>query len=194
MHVPQPAGSVTLVFTDIEGSTRLLHELGTSGYKEALTEHRRVVREACARYSGYEVDYEGDAFFYAFSSARDAVCAVSEAMQALKEGPISIRVGIHSGEPELDPPKYVGMDVHTAARIMATGHGGQVVVSPSTRALLADDSKLVSLGEHRLKDLSAPLALYQLGEGSFPALKTLHRTNLPVAVTAFVAAGASSPR
>jgi predicted ATPase/class 3 adenylate cyclase len=184
--VSQPSGSVTLVFTDIEGSTRLLRELGTSGYREALAEHRRIVRAACGRYAGYEVDYEGDAFFYAFSSAKDAVSAVSEAMEALREGPISIRVGIHTGEPDLDPPKYVGMDVHTAARIMASAHGGQVVLSPSTASLLDGSLALTDLGEHRFKDLSAPERIYQLGERQFARLKTLHHTNLPVPQTPFL--------
>ena len=127
---------MTLVFTDIEGSTRLLEELGTDAYRDALAEHRRIVREACARHDGYEVDYEGDAFFYAFASAQAAVSAVTEAMQGLDGGPIRIRVGIHTGEPALDPPKYVGLDVHRAARIMSAAHGGQVVLSPSTVALL----------------------------------------------------------
>jgi class 3 adenylate cyclase len=99
---------VTLVFTDIEGSTRLLEELGVDGYREALAEHRRVVRGACARHAGYEVDYEGDAFFYAFASAQAAVLAVSEAMAGLQTGPIRIRVGVHTGEPELDPPSMWG--------------------------------------------------------------------------------------
>ena len=106
-----------MVFTDIEGSTRLLEELGVDAYREALAEHRRVVRAACARHAGYEVDYEGDAFFYAFSSAQQAVSAVSETMVGLESGLIRIRVGIHTGEPGLDPPKYVGLDVHRAARI-----------------------------------------------------------------------------
>ena len=134
--VEQPSGTVTMVFTDIEGSTRLLEELGTEAYREALAAHRDVVRAACARYQGYEVDYEGDAFFYAFATAQAAVSAVSEAMQGLDGGPISIRVGIHTGEPALDPPKYVGLDVHRAARIMSAAHGGQVVLSPSTVACL----------------------------------------------------------
>jgi predicted ATPase len=180
----QPSGEVTLVFTDIEGSTRLLEELGTQGYREALAEHRRIVREACSRYRGYEVDYEGDAFFYAFSSAPDAVSAVSEAMAGLADGPISIRVGIHTGSPEPDPPKYVGMDVHTAARIMSSGHGGQVVVSPTTASLV--DVSLAELGEHRLKDLEQAIPLYQLGDGSFPPLKTISNTNLPRPASSFV--------
>ena len=106
MTVAQPVGTVTMVFTDIEGSTRLLEKLGTDAYREALAEHREVVRAACARHQGYEVDYEGDAFFYAFGSAAAAVNAVSEAMRGLDGGPIRIRVGIHTGEPGLDPPKY----------------------------------------------------------------------------------------
>jgi predicted ATPase/Tfp pilus assembly protein PilF len=182
--VAQPTGEVTLVFTDIEGSTRLLEELGTQGYREALAEHRRIVREACAHYAGYEVDYEGDAFFYAFPSAHGAVSAVSEAMAGLGEGPIAIRVGIHTGSPEPDPPKYVGLDVHTAARIMSSGHGGQVVVSPSTAKLV--DVELIELGEHRLKDIEQAIPLYQLGDGSFPPLKTISNTNLPRPASSFV--------
>ena len=159
----QPSGTVTLVFTDVEGSTKLLEELGTDGYREALAA-RRVVREAFALHQGYEVDYEGDAFFYAFSSAHAAVAAVSEAMVGLETGPIRIRVGIHTGEPALDPPKYVGMDVHRAARVMSAAHGGQVVLSPSTVSLLEPDSfELRDLGEHRLKDLSAPEARVPAG-------------------------------
>ena len=184
--MPQPAGTVTLVFTDIEGSTRLLAELGQVGYRDALAGHRAAVREAFGRYGGYEVDNQGDSFFYAFPSASAAVSAVEGAMVGLEGGPISIRVGIHTGEPILDPPKYVGLDVHTAARIMASGHGGQVVLSRSTRELLDDSLGLCDLGEHRLKDLSGPQRLYQLGAGTFPPLKTLHRTNLPVPATAFL--------
>ena len=182
--VAQPSGEVTLVFSDIEGSTRLLETLGTEAYREALSEHRRIVREAYAKYSGYEVDYEGDAFFYTFSSVQDAVSAVSDAMAGLEPGPISIRVGIHTGAPELDPPKYVGMDVHTAARIMSCGHGGQVVVSPTSAALL--DTPLIELGEHRLKDIAEAVPLFQLGEGSFPPLKSISNTNLPRPASSFL--------
>ena len=182
--VIQPSGTVTLVFTDIEGSTKLLDELGMDAYRDALAEHRRIVREACGHYSGYEVDYEGDAFFYAFSSAQDAVSAVSEAMAGLEHGPISIRVGIHTGEPGLDPPKYVGMDVHFAARVMSSAHGGQVVSLASTAELVDDD--LVELGEHRLKDIAEAVSLFQLGEGSFPPLKTISNTNLPRPASSFL--------
>lgn len=97
------------------------------------------MREAYSRYAGYEVDYEGDAFFCAFSSAPQAVAAVSEAMAGLEGGPIRIRVGLHTGEPSLDPPKYVGMDVHFAARVMSSAHGGQVVLSPTTAKLVEAD-------------------------------------------------------
>ena len=180
----QPTGSITLVFTDIEGSTRLLHELGEEAYRDALAEHRRVVREAFS--AGYEVDEEGDAFFYAFPTAGSAIAAVEQAMRALERGPIRIRVGIHTGEPILDPPKYIGLDVHRAARVMAAGHGGQVLLSESARALLDDGVLVRDLGEHRLKDLSGPQRLYQLGADAFPPLKTLHQTNLPVTPTQLV--------
>src|SRR5579862_4551710 len=122
--VSQPSGTVTLVFTDVEGSTRLLAELGPAEYRDALAEHRDAVREAFGAHSGYEVDNQGDSFFYTFPTATSAAAAVREAMAALEGGPIAIRVGIHTGEPGLDPPKYVGLDVHMAARIMAAGHGG----------------------------------------------------------------------
>jgi class 3 adenylate cyclase len=180
----QPSGSVTLVFTDIEGSTRLMRELGEEAYRDVLAEHRRIVRDAFA--SGYEVDEEGDAFFYAFPSAGTAVTAVEQAMRGLEREPIRIRVGIHTGEPVLDPPKYVGLDVHRAARVMAAGHGGQVLLSESTRALLDDGVHVRDLGEHRLKDLSGSQRLYQLGADEFPPLKTLHQTNLPVTPTQLV--------
>jgi class 3 adenylate cyclase len=187
MSDAQPSGTVTLVFTDVEGSTKLLEELGTDGYRDALGDHRRVVREAFGAHHGYEVDYEGDAFFYAFASAQAAVSAVREAMVRLEAGPIRIRVGIHTGEPALDPPKYVGMDVHRAARIMSAAHGGQVVLSPSTVSLLEPGSfEFRDLGEHRFKDLSAPERVSQLGAGEFPPIRSLHRTNLPVPATPFL--------
>ena len=130
--VSQPSGTVTLVFTDIEGSTRLLEQLGTDGYRAALAEHRRIVRQACALHDGYEVGTEGDSFFLAFANADAAVAAIGEAMQGLDGGPIRIRVGVHTGEPSLDPPNYIGLDVHRAARIMSAAHGGQAVLSRAT--------------------------------------------------------------
>jgi predicted ATPase/class 3 adenylate cyclase len=187
----QPSGTVTLVFTDIEGSTQLLEELGVDAYRVALGEHRRVVREACAGYSGYEVDYEGDAFFYAFSSAQDAVGAASAFMVGLQDGPIRVRVGIHTGQPALDPPKYVGLDVHRAARLMASAHGGQVVVSRETVGLLPDGVFVLrDLGDHRFKDLGPPERVYQLlVDGlpqEFPRLKSLYHVSLPVPATPFL--------
>jgi len=180
-----------MVFTDVEGSTRLLDELGAEAYREALAEHRLVLRDACARYEGYEVDAAGDAFFYTFASAQAAVSALREAMLGLAGSPIRIRVGIHTGEPVLDPPRYVGMDVHQAARIMASAHGGQVVLSPSTVARLEPSSVgLKRLGEHRLKDVPAPLPLAQLLidglPSEFPPLRTLYHSNLPVPATPFL--------
>jgi predicted ATPase/class 3 adenylate cyclase len=183
---PQPSGTVTLVFTDIEGSTRLLHELGEAAYRDALREHRRLVRESFGRLDGYEVDYEGDAFFYAFQAAGAAVAAVEDAMTSLAPGPIRIRVGIHTGRPICDPPKYVGVDVHAAARIMSAGHGGQVLLSKATLEQAGADVASMDLGEHRLKDLDEPVWLYQLGSEAFPPLKTIANTNLPRPASAFV--------
>src|SRR4051812_8622537 len=128
-----PAGTVTFVFTDIEGSTRLLHELG-GGYADALAEHRRVIREAFSE--GVEVDTQGDAFFYAFADPRAAAGSADAAQRALEAGPVRVRMGLHTGTPELAGNGYVGLDVHLGARIAASGHGGQVVLSQATAALL----------------------------------------------------------
>src|SRR6266496_4055519 len=179
-----PSGTVTFLFTDIEGSTKLLHELGAEQYSRALAEHRRVLREAFAANQGVEVDTQGDAFFVAFPTAPGALEAATEALEGLGPGPIRVRMGIHTGTPHLGGEGYVGVDVHRAARIAACGHGGQVLVSATTAALTGTDG-LRNLGEHRLKDLSAPERLYQLGENDFPPLRSLYRTNLPVPSTPF---------
>ena len=179
-----PAGTVTFLFTDVEGSTRLLHSLGAEGYAEALAEHRRVIREACASEGGVEVDTQGDAFFFAFPTAPGAIAAAGSFTEALASGPIQVRVGLHTGTPLLAEEGYVGGDVHRAARVAAAGYGGQVLVSSSTAQLV--ENALRDLGEHRLKDLSAPERIYQLGESDFPALKSLYRTNLPVPATPFL--------
>src|SRR5215213_2851029 len=179
-----PSGTVTFLFTDVEGSTRLLHELGPERYAEALAEHRRVLRTAFAAHGGAEVDTQGDAFFFAFPTAPGALAAAAEAVEALAAGPIRVRMGLHTGTPHLTEEGYVGVDVHRAARIAAVGHGGQVLVSAATRALV--DGELRDRGEHRLKDLSAPERIYQLGDHDFPPLKSLHRTNLPVPATPFL--------
>src|SRR5215831_9581324 len=166
-----PSGTVTFLFTDVEGSTRLLRELG-DGYGAALAEHRDLLRDAFARCGGVEVDTQGDAFFVAFARANDALAAAREGQQALAEGPIRVRMGVHTGEPMVTEEGYVGMDVHRAARIAAVGHGGQVLLSQSTRALV-DVDDVRDLGEHRLKDLTAPERIYQLGGGQFPPLRSL---------------------
>jgi predicted ATPase len=177
-----PRGTVTFLFTDIEGSTRLLHELGADDYANQLAEHRRVLREAFERYGGVEVDTQGDAFFVAFPTAPGALEAAREAQDALG---LPVRMGLHTGTPLLAEEGYVGADVHRAARIAAAGHGRQVLVSTATSALVERD-ELRDLGEHRLKDLSAPERIFQLGAGDFPPLKTLYRTNLPIPATQFL--------
>jgi class 3 adenylate cyclase len=183
-----PTGTVTFLFTDVEGSTKLLHELGAEEYAEALKEHRRALREAFAAGQGVEVDTQGDAFFVAFPTAPGALRAAGRALEGLASGPFRVRMGIHTGTPHLGDEGYVGVDVHRAARIAACGHGGQVLVSASTAALVGTDG-FRNLGEHRLKDLSAPERIYQLGDGDFPALKSLHRTNLPIPATPFLGRG-----
>ena len=177
-----PSGTVTFLFTDIEGSTRLLHELG-DGYASALAEHRRVLRTIFDGHGGVEVDTQGDAFFVAFPRASDALAAAAAAQAALT-GPVRVRIGIHTGEPLVTSEGYVGLDVHRAARIAAAAHGGQTLVSRSTRDLAPD--QLRDLGEHRLKDLHAPEQIFQLGPGDFPPLRSLDATNLPVTTTRLV--------
>jgi predicted ATPase/class 3 adenylate cyclase len=180
-----PSGTVTFLFTDVEGSTKLLHELGAEEYAAALAEHRRILRRAFTAHGGVEVDTQGDAFFVAFPTAPGAVDAAADALEGLAPGPIRVRMGIHTGTPHLAEEGYVGADVHRAARIAACGHGGQVLVSAATAALLGTDG-LRDLGEHRLKDLSAPERVYQLGDDDFPPLKSLHQTNLPIPSTPFL--------
>jgi class 3 adenylate cyclase len=166
-----PSGTVTFLFTDIEGSTRLLRELGEA-YLTAFAQHRRILREAFARHSGVEIGTGGDAFFVVFRSATQAVAAAAEAQAALRPGPIWVRMGLHTGEPYISEGDYVGLDVHKAARIAASGHGGQVVLSAETQGLLGDDVPLLELGEHRLRDFDDPVQLFQLGDGRFPPLRT----------------------
>jgi predicted ATPase len=184
-----PTGVVTLLFTDVEGSTQLLHSLGDD-YGEALQEHRRRLRSAFADHGGVEVDTQGDAFFVAFASASNAVAAAAESQRALAEGPIRVRMGLHTGEPRLTEEGYVGLDLHKGARIAAVGHGGQVLLSETTRALV--DADVRDLGAHRLKDLSAPERIYQLEVDGvscdFPLLKTIEAgmNNLPAPSTSFV--------
>jgi predicted ATPase/class 3 adenylate cyclase len=192
---------VTLLFTDIEGSTRLLQHLGKR-YSDVLAECRGLMRAAFHQHQGHEVDTQGDAFFVTFARATDAVMAAVAIQRALAshswpEGvTVRVRMGLHTGEPERSTEGYVGLDVHRAARIMSAGHGGQVLLSQVTRVLvehsLPADVTLQDLGEHRLKDLGYPTHLYQLVipdlEASFPPLKTLdsYAHNLPIQPTPFI--------
>src|SRR5437763_5941387 len=170
-----PTGTVTFLFTDVEGSTRLLQELGDA-YANVLAAHRRVLRDAFARHDGVEVDTQGDAFFVAFAKSTDALAAAMEARDGLSGGPVRVRMGLHTGEPLLTDEGYVGIDVHRAARIAAAGHGGQILLSQATRELVRAED-LRDLGDHRLKDLTAPERIYQLGDADYPPLKSLHAQN-----------------
>ena len=180
-----PTGTVTFLFTDIEGSTRLLHALGPDAYADALAEHRRALREAFAAHQGVEVDTQGDAFFVAFPTAEDAVDAAIDAQGALAAGPVSVRMGLHTGTPTITGEGYVGVDVHRGARVAALAHGGQILLSQATVALL-DNRPLHDLGLHRLKDFEGAVRLLQLGDGEFPPLRTPGSVDLPVPATRFL--------
>ena len=194
-----PSGTVTLLFTDIEGSTRLLTELGAD-YQAVLARHHALIREQIERLGGTEVETEGDAFFIAFASAPAAVACAVGAQRAIAAEPwsggrsVRVRMGIHTGQPVLADGDYVGLDVHRAARICAAAHGGQVVISESTRALAASELpggvSLRTLGEHRLKDLPEPMRLHQLVIEGLPAdlppLRSLGHGNLPEPASSFV--------
>jgi len=191
-----PSGTVTFLFTDIEGSTRLLHGLGQRRYDELLTAHGEILRAAFASHAGRVVDTQGDSFFVAFRTANEAVSAAVDAQRDLAAHPwpegfsVRVRMGLHTGEPRVGQERYVGIGVHRAARIGAAGHGGQVLLSSATKELAEDelppDVSIRDLGERRLKDLDQPQRIYQLGEAEFPPLKTLHHTNLPVPATPFL--------
>jgi class 3 adenylate cyclase len=131
-----PSGTVTFLFTDVEGSTKLLHELGPASYAAALAEHRRIVRQAVDAHGGVEVDTQGDAFFVAFPTERGALGAAGAINEGLQAGRIRVRMALHTGTPVLTDEGYIGVDVHRAARIGAAGHGGQVLVSAATVALI----------------------------------------------------------
>ena len=181
---------MTFLFADVEGSTRLVRELGEAAWAEALAAQRAVIQERSAASGGRVVDQEGDGTFVVFATAAEALRAAAEVQAVLAEqGTVRVRLGVHTGAPLLTEDGYVGLDVHRAARIAAAAHGGQVVFSSGTRSLVADaqlPAVVRDLGEHRLKDLAAPERLFQLGEGEFPPLRSLPSTNLPVPATAFV--------
>ena len=180
----RPQGTVTFLFTDVEGSTRLLGQL-RDRYGSVLEQHQRLLRDAFAAHGGKEVDTQGDAFFYVFARARDAAAAAVDGQRALAahewpEGAdFRVRMGLHTAEPVLsDEGRYHGMGVHRTARIMAAGHGGQILASQGTASVLADDDLdgvgLHDLGEHRLKDFEHAVRIYELridGQAGFPPLK-----------------------
>jgi class 3 adenylate cyclase/transcriptional regulator with XRE-family HTH domain len=197
-----PSGTVTFLFTDIEGSTHLLQQMGAEHYAQVRAEHHAVVRMACMVQGGREVDTQGDGFFFAFARAPAAVAAAAQMQRAFAALPwpdgtsVRVRMGLHTGTPLMTASGYVGLDVHRAARIAAAGHGGQVLLSQTTRDLveqeLPTETLLRDLGLHRLKDLQQPEHLHQvLLEGlpaDFAPLKTLdqHAHNLPIQPTPLI--------
>jgi predicted ATPase/class 3 adenylate cyclase len=181
----RPTGTVTFLFSDIERSTALLERLGAPAYAEELAHHRAALRASLANHGGTEIDTQGDAFFVAFATAADALAAARDAQAELAGAPMRVRIGLHTGEPLVTDDGYVGMDVHRAARIAAAAHGGQIVVSQTTRDLLGADD-LVALGPHRLKDLTRPERLYQVGSEQFPPPKSLNASTLPEVATPLV--------
>jgi predicted ATPase/class 3 adenylate cyclase len=197
-----PTGTVTFLFTDIEGSTMLLQRLGDRRYAEVLEEHHRLLRAAFAEGNGQEIDRQGDAFLVAFSRAKDAIGTAVAAQLALTkrawpdDAPLRVRMGLHTGEPLNEAAGYVGLDVHRASRICSAGHGGQILLSDAVAVLAARDLppgvSLWDLGSHRLKDLREPEHLFQVAHSSFPTdfppLKSLdvHPNNLPRQLTGFI--------
>jgi class 3 adenylate cyclase len=165
MNTAPRTGTVTLLFTDVEGSTRLLREL-RDGYADVIADHQRLLRQAFALHGGREVDTQGDAFFVVFDRAGDAIAAAAEALRALADTQVRVRIGIHTGEPEAGVRGYVGLAVHRAARICAAANGGQIVISQATRSVVGDDelSGTITrdLGRHALKDFEGAEHLYQV--------------------------------
>jgi predicted ATPase/class 3 adenylate cyclase len=196
----RPTGTVTFLFTDIEGSTRLLSELGADRYRTALEDHRRILRSAFARYHGHEVDTQGDSFLVGFRRATDAVQAAGQAQRNLASNswsddkPVRVRIGIHTAEVSDAGGGYVGIGLHRGARIAAAGHGGQVLLSQATADLLTDEPGIAlrDLGEHRLKDFDQPQHVYQLQILALPELfpplhaASVQMTNLVPPLTSFI--------
>jgi class 3 adenylate cyclase/tetratricopeptide (TPR) repeat protein/DNA-binding XRE family transcriptional regulator len=196
-----PTGTVTFLFTDIEGSTQLLRHLGDR-YTAVLSEHQRILRKTWDEHGGTEVDTVGDGFFVAFPTAPTAVAAAASATRALakhswpEDTTLRVRMGLHTGSPQLVEDRYIGLDVHRVARIGAAGHGGQILISPTTRELVANSlpegATLRDLGAYQLKDFTQPEHLYQLIlpglPDTFPRLKTLDRPphDLPPRAPGFV--------
>jgi class 3 adenylate cyclase len=172
-----PGGTVTFVFTDIEGSTKLLQQLGDA-YADVSRDHRRLVREAFGARGGTEIDTQGDSFFFSFPRARDAVGGAVDAQRALQAhswpdgSEVRVRMGLHTGEPQVGDEGYLGLDVVRAARISAAGHGGQILISETTRALLGnqlpDGVQVHDLGEAHLKDIQHE-HIYEVSVDGAPA-------------------------
>lgn len=179
-----PGGTVTFLFSDIEGSTRLLEQLGDQ-YQDVHRDHRRILREQLSEAGGREIDTQGDAFFFSFTRARDAVAGAVAGQRALAEhewpdgAEVRVRMGLHTGEPTVGEEGYLGMDVVRAARICSAGHGGQILLSETTRALVGnnvpDGVEVRDLGRANLKDIQHE-QIYELAlaerPSQFPALKT----------------------
>ena len=199
-----PDGTVTFLFTDIDGSTRLLQRLGDD-YGPLVARHRRIMRESAADARGSEIDAQGDGFLFTFTRARDAVNGALAAQRRLAaetwpdDTEVRVRMGLHTGEPTLGEEGYLGLDVVLGARIAAAAHGGQVLLSESTRVLLPadlpDGAEVIDLGQQSLKDLDRPVRLYQLVapglSSDFPAPRTgasaVHEDDLQRQISAFVA-------
>ena len=198
----KPVGTVTFVFTDIEGSTKLANDLGDDRWPAVLGRHRQLIRAAIAEAGGHEEKTEGDGFLAVFGRAAGAVAAATSAQRALAaepwpdDAPIRVRMGVHTGDGRLDADgEYVGADIHRAARVAAAGHGGQVLLSATTSALVADELpdgvSIRSLGEHRLRDLRPERICQLVIDGiatEFPPIRSLDRrpNNLPTQLTSFV--------
>ena len=188
-----PTGTVTLLFADVEGSTRLLYALGGERYQEMRTRTRELVRAAAQQHRGDEVDSTGDSVFFVFERAGDAVEAAAEIQHSLlreswtPDAAVRLRIGIHTGEPELTADGYVGVDVHIAARLCSAAHGGQVIVSQAVRELVGAEPlaglSFRPLGRHRFKDIPSPEPVFQVVAAglaeSFPPLQTLGGATLP---------------
>jgi class 3 adenylate cyclase len=184
-----PRGTVTFLFTDIEGSTRLLKQPG-EGYADVLAKHQRLLGEAFDDHGGQVVDTQGDSFFVVFARAKDAIAAAVAGQRALGEhgwpkgAKVRVRMGLHSGEPTVGEERYTGMGVHKAARIASAAHGGQILLSNTTRGLVEDDLprdlSLVDLGEHRLKDIDTPERTFQLNAQRLPHRFPPLRTDAPL--------------
>ena len=199
-----PSGRVTFLFTDIEGSTALVQRLGTAEYQRLLTLHSSLLRDSVAQADGREFGTEGDAHFFAFARAEDALRAAVAGQRALSaeawppEAEVKVRMGVHTGQPERHGDNYVGVDLNRVARIAAAGHGGQILVSEDTRAAAVDalgEAEVVDLGVHRLKDLVEPEHLYQVTapklRTEFPPIRSIDTRpkRLPAQPTSFIGRG-----